>query len=133
MNHVSHPGQPSEELQRRFGRNFREARMRAGLSQQAAAELTGSTQAYVSLVELGQKNMTLQSIAQFAAGIGCSAEALLGADRRISTLGDLEQIVSAVHDELRSLSKENMNGPVTLGTFCHILRVVASRIEGNAD
>lgn len=107
--------------------------MRAGLSQQAAAELTGSTQAYVSLVELGQKNMTLQSIAQLAAGIGSSAEALLGVNRRPSTLGDLEQVVGTVYGELQSLSKENRDRPVTLDVLCQILRVITDKIVESQD
>ena len=43
----------SDDLPTLFGKNLREARIRAGLTQAQVAERTGLTQQYVSLVRYG--------------------------------------------------------------------------------
>ena len=54
-----------------FGRHLREARRRAGLSQEALAARLGMTQGYVSRVERGAQNITLSACEVFAAAVGC--------------------------------------------------------------
>lgn len=54
-------------LLRRFGANLAAARIRAGLTQQELADLAGVTQPYISAVESGRQNLTLQSMTDLSA------------------------------------------------------------------
>jgi transcriptional regulator with XRE-family HTH domain len=61
----------SEDVRRLVGRNVRRLRIAAGLSQAALAERLGVDRAYVSGLELGQRNptiVTLWHVAQAARG-----------------------------------------------------------------
>ena len=60
-----------------FGRHLREARRRAGLSQDALAARLGMTQGYVSRVERGAQNITLSACEVFAAAVGCTFSTML--------------------------------------------------------
>jgi transcriptional regulator with XRE-family HTH domain len=73
----SPPEVSAEELQRRFGSNLRHVRLSVGLTQKEAAEAAQANQTYLSQIELGNKNMTLESMAQLANGLGVSVAALL--------------------------------------------------------
>lgn len=53
-----------------FGRNFREARRAAKLSQQEVERLTGIPQHYVSTLERGRENPTLETMARLAEAVG---------------------------------------------------------------
>ena len=53
-----------------FGMDIREARRRTGLSQRQVAQRLGVTQSYVSLVELGERNLSLTAITAFARVVG---------------------------------------------------------------
>jgi ribosome-binding protein aMBF1 (putative translation factor) len=59
-----------QRLQREFGRDLREARRRARLSQAAVAARLGLTQPYVSLVERGLRNLTLSVMSGLARVVG---------------------------------------------------------------
>jgi ribosome-binding protein aMBF1 (putative translation factor) len=50
------------ELQVIFGENLRIARSKRGLRQHELAERTGLPQQYLSLIELGQQNVTLRTV-----------------------------------------------------------------------
>lgn len=54
---------PTAEL---FGQRLKDRRRELGLTQTQLAEQTGSTAAYVSQVERGQANPTLEVMAKFA-------------------------------------------------------------------
>lgn len=54
---------PAAEL---FGQRLKDRRRELGLTQTQLAEQTGSTAAYVSQVERGQANPTLEVMAKFA-------------------------------------------------------------------
>lgn len=56
-------------LLRRFGGNLAAARLRAGLTQQELAEIAGVTQPYISAVERGTQNLTLQSMTELSAAV----------------------------------------------------------------
>lgn len=60
-----------------FGQNVRAARIKAGLTQAQLAERTGTTQQYVSSVEAGQQNITLDTMAALARAVGRDVTALL--------------------------------------------------------
>ena len=55
-------GETTEELSAIFGANFREARLKAGLTQVEVAAHTGIRQSYLSEIESGQKNLTLSTM-----------------------------------------------------------------------
>ena len=52
----------SEELRVAFGRHCREARIKRGLSQQEVAALSGISQSNITIIEHGQKNITLETL-----------------------------------------------------------------------
>jgi transcriptional regulator with XRE-family HTH domain len=60
----------SEDVRRLVGRNVRRLRMTAGLSQAALAERLGVDRAYVSGLELGQRNPTIVTLWHVAQALG---------------------------------------------------------------
>jgi transcriptional regulator with XRE-family HTH domain len=54
---------------RRFGANLAAARLRAGLTQYELADLAGVTQSYISAVEHGAQNPTVQSMVDLSAAV----------------------------------------------------------------
>ena len=74
-------GEVYREWMRLFGVRFREARLKAGLTQYAVSQQlygsTGGGQAYISKVELGQVNLTAKTMAQLADIIGCDLGSLI--------------------------------------------------------
>ena len=53
-----------------FGETLRAARHAAGLKQADVAEKTGLTQQYLSLIEIGQQNITLRTMIALAEVVG---------------------------------------------------------------
>jgi DNA-binding XRE family transcriptional regulator len=66
-----------DDLRKIFGHNVRAARIKAGLTQAQLAARTGLTQQYVSLVEAGLQNITLDTMAALARAVGRDVSALL--------------------------------------------------------
>jgi DNA-binding XRE family transcriptional regulator len=64
-----------------FGRNLRDARAAARLTQAQLAERAGITQQYVSRVESGRQNLTLSTMTALARMVGRDVVSLLGARR----------------------------------------------------
>jgi len=60
----------SEDVRRMVGRNVRRLRMAAGLSQAELAERMGVDRAYVSGLELGQRNPTIVTLWHIAKALG---------------------------------------------------------------
>ena len=60
----------SEDVRRMVGRNVRRLRMAAGLTQAELAERMGVDRAYVSGLELGQRNPTVLSLWHIAQALG---------------------------------------------------------------
>lgn len=60
-----------------MARNLRLARQRAGVSQEALAEMAGIDRTYVSGIERGVRNPTITVVAKFAAALATTASALL--------------------------------------------------------
>ena len=63
----------SEDVRRMVGRNVQRLRTEAGLSQAALAERMGVDRAYVSGLELGQRNPTILSLWHVAEALGVSS------------------------------------------------------------
>ena len=66
-----------ENIQHLVGRNVRQARQAAGLSQEALAYKAGIDRTYVSGVERGVRNPTVTIIARLAEALGVAAADLL--------------------------------------------------------
>jgi transcriptional regulator with XRE-family HTH domain len=60
----------SEDVRRMVGRNVRRLRIAAGLSQAQLAERMGVDRAYVSGLELGQRNPTVITLWHIAKALG---------------------------------------------------------------
>ncbi|CAN0606387.1 unnamed protein product [Ectocarpus sp. 12 AP-2014] len=58
------------EIKERFGRAVREQRNAGGISQEELAMRIGADQAYVSRIEAGQMNVTLETAEQIANALG---------------------------------------------------------------
>ena len=69
------------DIKRRFGSAVREQRKRLSVSQEELAMRIGSDQAYVSRIEAGQMNVTLETVEQIASALGIDAAALFEADK----------------------------------------------------
>lgn len=54
------------EIKERFGKAVREQRTTQGISQEELAMRIGADQAYVSRIEAGQMNVTLETVEQIA-------------------------------------------------------------------
>lgn len=66
-----------DELCRLVGRNFREARRRANLTQIEVADRIGTHGTYVGTIERGETNITLGMLARLAAVVGVAPGALI--------------------------------------------------------
>lgn len=65
-------------LNQSFGRRCRELRDAAGKSQLEFAASIGMDRSYYASIEVGDRNVTLSSMAKIADGFGVSLEELLG-------------------------------------------------------
>ncbi len=60
----------SDDYKLNFGRNLQAARKRLGLTQAGFAAQVGVTQGYISHVEVGTENLTLDTAAKLARSVG---------------------------------------------------------------
>jgi len=70
--------QPSIALRTRFAKNMRTLRDEQGLSQEALASLSGVHRTFVSMVERGVRNITIDNVERLAQALRVSEEVLLG-------------------------------------------------------
>lgn len=68
----------SGRLQKRFGVVIRQRREAVGLSQEALADAAGLHRTYISLLERGQRNPSLEVIAALAVGLETTMASLVG-------------------------------------------------------
>jgi transcriptional regulator with XRE-family HTH domain len=61
----------------RFGANLRKIRLEKGISQESLAELAGLHRTYVSSVERGERNVTLQTVEKLAKALCVSLSKLM--------------------------------------------------------
>ena len=61
----------------RFGERLREVRQRAGVSQEKLADQAGLHRTYVSSVERGKRNISLQNIERLALALGVTMADLM--------------------------------------------------------
>lgn len=65
----------------RFGKRLREVREAAGISQEKLAELASLHRTYVSSVERGKRNISIENIERLSVALGVSMRELMPADR----------------------------------------------------
>lgn len=70
----------SQELRKVFAANLRRLRQARGISQERLAELAGLHRTYVSSVERGARNISIDNIARLAKALDVSPEKLLGGE-----------------------------------------------------
>jgi transcriptional regulator with XRE-family HTH domain len=80
------------EVLKRFGEKLREVRVRAGISQEKLAELAGLHRTYVSSVERGKRNISLESIEKLANALEVTLADLMPASGRASGGGGHSQV-----------------------------------------
>jgi transcriptional regulator with XRE-family HTH domain len=67
----------ASSLHSRFGANLRKIRLDKGMSQEGLADLAGLHRTYVSSVERGERNVTLETIDKLAKALGISTSKLI--------------------------------------------------------
>lgn len=65
------------DILKRFGRRVRGLRKGQGFSQERLAQISGLHRTYISSIELGKRNVSLQNIHILAKALGVSDDALL--------------------------------------------------------
>lgn len=100
-----------KRLQQLFGRNLREARLRAGLTQTDVANIIDSAQSYVGYVERGEINVQLSTILRLAYAVRVDPGALLLGDRAANySLETLVRLVGALYAHLQATVGEQGKG-----------------------
>jgi transcriptional regulator with XRE-family HTH domain len=72
----------SEDVRHMVGRNVRRLRLAAGLSQAELASRLGADRAYVSGLELGQRNATIITLWHTAEALGVKVRSFFDEPRR---------------------------------------------------
>lgn len=70
----------SQELRVLFATNLRTLRQARGVSQERLAEMAGLHRTYISSVERGARNISIDNIARLAKALGVSPDKLLGGE-----------------------------------------------------
>lgn len=70
-------GARMSNVQSRFGEHLREMRTAKGFSQEALADAAGLHRTYISSVERGERNVTLETIEKLAKALGISMAKLM--------------------------------------------------------
>lgn len=60
-----------DDIRIRFGRRLRQTRLAAGISQEKLGELSGLHRTFVSMVERGERNVTIATVEKLAGGLNC--------------------------------------------------------------
>lgn len=73
---------PSPSPKKIFAANMRRLRLLAGLSQEALAERAGLHRTYVSSIERGERNITLENIFRLAEALGADPRELFAPEKK---------------------------------------------------
>ena len=71
-------GSDTEVIRREFGRAVRRQRNKTGMSQENLAQIAGIDRTYLSGIERGVRNPTLEKIVELAQAMGCSVGEFFG-------------------------------------------------------
>lgn len=67
----------ADSIKIRFGKRLRVVRKRAGISQEKLAALSGIARNFVSMIENGQRNVTIGTVEKLAKGLDCRLAMLM--------------------------------------------------------
>src|SRR5581483_9698935 len=70
---------PQPDLKKGFGAELRRRRLELGISQERLAELSDLHRTYISAVESGKRNLTLESIQRLASALGATVATVFNA------------------------------------------------------
>lgn len=59
------------DIRLRFGQRLRQVRLRQEISQEKLGELAGLHRTFVSMVERGERNVTLATVEKLSTALGC--------------------------------------------------------------
>lgn len=68
---------PTSKIRDAFGDRLRGIRGNVGISQEKLAEIAGLHRTYVSSVERGERNVSLETIERLAVALGCTMASLM--------------------------------------------------------
>jgi transcriptional regulator with XRE-family HTH domain len=68
---------PTSKIKTAFGDRLRGIRQGAHISQERLAEIAGLHRTYVSSVERGERNVSLETIERLAIALGCTMSSLM--------------------------------------------------------
>jgi CheY-like chemotaxis protein/DNA-binding XRE family transcriptional regulator len=100
------------DLKKGFGAELRRRRIQSGISQERLAELADLHRTYISAVESGRRNLTLESIQRLARALGVTVASLfssvenlrnLGGKRSGNGAGDHNGRILLVEDDLKDV------------------------------
>ena len=66
-----------DDIRIRFGRRLRELRKAKALSQERLGEEAGLARNFVSMIETGERNVTLATVEKLATALGCRMAELM--------------------------------------------------------
>jgi len=69
-------GPPQESAREIFARNLRRLRRERGVTQEQLSHITGLNQSYVSEIEAGKRNVSIDNIDALAKALGVAIEVL---------------------------------------------------------
>ena len=75
------------DMRRLLGRNVRNRRIEAGLTQEQLSELSGFSQQYISDMERGLRNPTIVSLYELAQALGTTPVVLITPDEEAAAEG----------------------------------------------
>ncbi|WP_339750226.1 helix-turn-helix transcriptional regulator, partial [uncultured Rubinisphaera sp.] len=64
-------GVAEEDIRIRFGNRLRAVRNQAGISQEKLGELAGLHRTFISMVERGERNVTIATVEKLACALDC--------------------------------------------------------------
>jgi transcriptional regulator with XRE-family HTH domain len=88
------------DFSKTVGQRVRTYRKRAGLSQEELAEKAGLHSTYISIVERGEKNVTLRIVYQISAALGVPLDELFA---NIRIKGDRHSVAKACYEIILSM------------------------------
>lgn len=107
-----------------IGRRVRAARQAAGLTQQRLAEAIGNRQGYVTALESGGGNPTVQTLFRIALALGVSVGSLFPGDTAAPpSRADIARLVETMARLEPLLREDERRGKVTVEVLTEIKRI----------
>jgi transcriptional regulator with XRE-family HTH domain len=126
----------ARELQVKVGVRIREARMRAGLSQGELAKIMQVSTPFISLLETGKQNMTLQTLDRLARTLNVDISSLLpvgvGGGITPASLVDLSDRLTTLATALRARGDQDRQVLSEIDSVLETLKFMRESPTGSA-